>query len=48
MKLAKSGEALEISHKVDVVILGKTGTITPGTIYDYYKILRSIFNKAVE
>lgn len=27
---------------------GKSGTITPGTIYDYYKILRSIFNKAVE
>ena len=27
---------------------GKEGRITSGTIYDYYKILRSIFNKAVE
>ncbi len=28
--LIKSGEALEISHKVDTVILDKTGTITEG------------------
>ena len=28
--LIKSGEALEISHKVDVVVLDKTGTITKG------------------
>lgn len=28
--LIKSGEALEISHKVDAVILDKTGTITEG------------------
>ncbi|MBQ7884225.1 MAG: site-specific integrase [Phascolarctobacterium sp.] len=27
---------------------GKAGSITPGSIYDFYKILRSIFNKAVE
>ena len=28
--LIKSGEALEVSHKVDVVVLDKTGTITEG------------------
>ena len=28
--LIKSGEALEISHKVDAVVLDKTGTITEG------------------
>ena len=28
--LIKSGESLEISHKVDVVVLDKTGTITEG------------------
>ncbi|HIT90978.1 MAG TPA: cadmium-translocating P-type ATPase [Candidatus Merdenecus merdavium] len=28
--LIKSGEALEITHKVDVVVLDKTGTITEG------------------
>ena len=28
--LIKSGEALEISHKVDVVVLDKTGTVTEG------------------
>lgn len=28
--LIKSGEALEISHKIDVVVLDKTGTITEG------------------
>ncbi|MGL5675764.1 MAG: heavy metal translocating P-type ATPase [Cellulosilyticaceae bacterium] len=28
--LIKSGEALEIAHKVDVVILDKTGTVTEG------------------
>ncbi|MDR3136433.1 MAG: HAD-IC family P-type ATPase [Coriobacteriales bacterium] len=29
--LIKSGEALETAHKIDVVILDKTGTITAGT-----------------
>lgn len=28
--LIKSGEALEVSHKVDVVVLDKTGTVTEG------------------
>ena len=28
--LVKSGEALEVSHKVDVVVLDKTGTVTMG------------------
>ena len=28
--MIKSGEALEISHKVDAVVLDKTGTITEG------------------
>lgn len=28
--LIKSGEALEVSHKVDVVVLDKTGTVTMG------------------
>ena len=28
--LIKSGEALEVSHKVDIVVLDKTGTVTEG------------------
>jgi len=46
--LIKSGEALELSHKIDIAVFDKTGTITCGkpTVTDVYEISPNLLEVA--